>query len=170
MRTDLVRSLKLFKKYLQKSFNGAYSAQMNATDRLAARVQSLVDALGSQRALARLADVSDGTVIGWLEGAQPYPRTLKKLAERTGVTLEWLRDGKGDMTAELERLRAETKRTSAGGGKVSEEPPIYGAPDAATTIHDSIRFITKHGSVDDVRMLEDILIAARRRIQDRRRE
>lgn len=163
-----MRSLNFFKKYLQKNFSSAYSGQMNATDRLPARVQSLVDALGSQRALARLAGVSDGTVIGWLEGAKPYPRTLKKLAESTGLPLEWLRDGKGDMTAELERLRAETKRKA--GTTLAEDSPIYGAPDAATTIHDSIRFITQHGSVDDVRMLEDILIAARRRIQDRRRE
>ena len=140
---------------------------MNSTDRLPERVQSLVDALRSQRALARLVDVSDGTVIGWLEGAQPYPRTLKKIAERTGVTLGWLRDGKGDMSAQLDHLRKH--RPDGGSGSTVAEDDLA-REEAGSIIHAAIADIVRHGSPDDRRLLEDTLLLHRRRVLDRKRE
>lgn len=136
---------------------------MKEPDSLPGRIQKLVEILGSQRALARLADVRDGTVIGWLGGSQPYEKTLRKMADRLGVSIDWLRTGKGNEQHELQTVRETLERSA---GRVAEDGPEYG--DDATTIHDSLDFIRRHGSREDVRMVEDILLAARRRIADRK--
>jgi len=84
---------------------------------LAERIQILVEKAGGQRALARLLDVAPGTVTGWIGGSEPYQRTIEQIAERTGVAIEWLRDGKGatdEVLVALENRVAESPRTHYG--------------------------------------------------------
>ncbi|HEX8310118.1 MAG TPA: S24 family peptidase [Chthoniobacteraceae bacterium] len=66
----------------------------------------MVDRVGSQRELARRIGVSGPTIIGWLAGSTPYESTFRKISEKTGVSLEWLRDGRGDDETELARMNA----------------------------------------------------------------
>lgn len=69
---------------------------MDVSPGFAERVRTLADRVGSKRELARRVGVSAPTVLGWLAGAEPYPSTVKRIAERTGVSLEWLIAGEGN--------------------------------------------------------------------------
>jgi hypothetical protein len=132
------------------------------------RLRKLCAIVGGQRRFATLVGVAHPTITGWLSGSDPYESSFRKMAEKTKIPIEWLRDGRGDADQILADF-TERRHSEDSGEAVHEDAPVYGAPGAATTIHDSIRFITDHGTIDDIRMLEDILIATRRRIQDRRR-
>lgn len=77
------------------------------------RIAILVEKAGGQRPLARILGVADGTIIGWLGGSEPYQRTLSQIAERTGVNIDWLRDGVGEPALEdFSRRVAESPRPS----------------------------------------------------------
>ena len=78
----------------------------------AERVKSMVDRVGSQRELARRIGVSGPTIIGWLGGSTPYESTFRKISEKLGVSLDWIREGRGDSTAELARMEAATADNS----------------------------------------------------------
>lgn len=69
------------------------------------RIKKMIEVAGSQRALGRLLDVSSPTIMGWLAGAMPYDSTFQKIAERTGVSVDWLRFGDGDEDHEMVNLR-----------------------------------------------------------------
>ena len=68
---------------------------------LATRLKTLIGAAHSQKEVARLAGVSDGTLINWLRGLGVRASKLRQVARNLGVSLEWLRDGVGDAAAEL---------------------------------------------------------------------
>lgn len=68
------------------------------------RVKLMIKLAGSQRALARMINVKDPTIIGWLGGAEPFESTLQKISKSTGISMEWLRDGAGDEEEELVKL------------------------------------------------------------------
>ena len=49
--------------------------------------------------VARICEVGRSTVYRWLnDEAQPYPKKLRLLAEATGYSWIWLRDGTGEMS------------------------------------------------------------------------
>jgi hypothetical protein len=98
---------------------------MEIAEGLPERIEKLVHAAGSQRTLARILDVSDGTIIGWLDGVKPFPRNLEKIAERANVSLEWIRDGAGDEENEIERFRSQNL---SGSLNVRGQPPSMECP------------------------------------------
>ncbi len=59
--------------------------------------------------------------MAWEAGSVPYARTFRQIAERTGVSVEWLRDGIGDEESELAKVR------------ISHESPLKGqeSPDSS---------------------------------------
>lgn len=126
------------------------------------RITALIAAAPSQAELARVSKVTEGTVINWSRGLGYHESTLRKFAENTGVSIAWLRDGKGDQAFELERLKRRF-------GAAQDEPSPRIREDEADMIRDNIKWIIDHGSDEDRRMLEDLVIATRRRIYDRKR-
>jgi transcriptional regulator with XRE-family HTH domain len=87
----------------------------------------------TQKEVADRTGVSQGTVSKWLSGKPPGLRTLPKLAEVLGVSVEYLLTGKepsnaraiADLEAEVLRLRKELARMH----NVAAE--LLGAPDAS---------------------------------------
>jgi transcriptional regulator with XRE-family HTH domain len=103
----------------------------------AQRVLRLVEVCESRRAFARLiGQKSDRTVMLWEEGSVPFHDTLERIAERTGVTLEWLRDGTGDERKELqkfqEKFRNNPDAESGSGARIAEGSGEYLIPDMTT--------------------------------------
>lgn len=95
---------------------------------IAARLEKLVGVAGSQRKLAELVGKTAPAVNGWLKGSIPYPLTLAKIAERTGVSLDWLTEGEGHEETELGNFR----RLLESGGpakrkieRIAEDPGQY---------------------------------------------
>jgi transcriptional regulator with XRE-family HTH domain len=78
---------------------------MHNPSSLATRLRILIDAANSQKEVARLAGVSDGTLINWLRGCGVRPSKLRQVARKIGVSLEWLRDGVGNEKAEIATFR-----------------------------------------------------------------
>lgn len=118
----------------------------------------MAEKTGSQRALARLVGVTDTAVIGWIGGAEPYESTLKKIAERTGISLAWLRDGVGDAETQLAMLSAPPRVQEAApftygksGGKIRRVPLVSwaqaGNPCDFATVVDWEDFVTTE--IDD---------------------
>lgn len=60
------------------------------------RLEEIAELVGSQAALARIVKVSPPTVTGWIAGSKPYPSTIKKIANRTGISERWIATGEGD--------------------------------------------------------------------------
>ncbi len=79
---------------------------MNEPTPIATRLKRLIDEAKSQKKVARLAGVSDGTLINWIRGLGLRESKLRDAAHNLGVSLEWLRDGLGDEEAELASFRA----------------------------------------------------------------
>lgn len=75
------------------------------------RLSSLVQ---SRREFARIIGFSDVTVMGWEGGSEPYDRNIREVAERTGVSFEWLKDGLGDDEEELNKARDHFQSRAAG--------------------------------------------------------
>jgi SOS-response transcriptional repressor LexA len=96
---------------------------------IAARLAKLVEIAGSQAKFAKIVGKTAPAVHGWLHGSVPYPDTLKSIAQRCGVDLEWLRTGEGYEETELDNFRRLLER---GGpprrlvGRLTEEPGTYG--------------------------------------------
>lgn len=78
---------------------------MNESSSIAARLKLLIEAARSQKEVARLAQVSDGTLINWMRGLGLRESKVREVAENLGVSLRWLRDGVGDDEAELAAFR-----------------------------------------------------------------
>lgn len=116
---------------------------------LASRIARLVEKAGGQRALSRALGVADGTVIGWLGGAEPYERTLAQIAERTGVSVAWLRDGQGNEEEELGRFSRQIRESSLStesdeSSRVREDPATPAMLPAPANCHRIIEHLT-HG-------------------------
>lgn len=112
-------------------------------DGLETRLKKLVIAAPSQKALARLAGISDATIINWTNGLGHRESKLQEFAHAVGVNPDWLLHGRGDEAEELARF-AETLH----GGAVRETPPAY-APAAYTppkmeSAHPHCRRIIEH--------------------------
>jgi phage repressor protein C with HTH and peptisase S24 domain len=73
------------------------------------RLEALIRAAGSQKALARVGKVSDGTLINWLRRLGLRESKLREAAKNLGVSFLWLRDGAGDSEAELAKFKARLK-------------------------------------------------------------
>ncbi|HSI13767.1 MAG TPA: XRE family transcriptional regulator [Chthoniobacter sp.] len=78
---------------------------MNEPAPIADRLKLLIDAARSQKEVARVAQVSDGTLINWMRGLGLRESKVREVAENLGVSLRWLRDGVGDDEAELAAFR-----------------------------------------------------------------
>lgn len=97
------------------------------------RVKAVVEKIGSNRAVEKLASIKEGTVRAWKDGSLPRVTTLKKFAERTGIDPDWLIYGRGDQKRELNKLdqflsedtpsMADEHPQSA---RVAEDPAAYG--------------------------------------------
>ena len=65
--------------------------------------------------VAQICEVGRSTVYRWLnDEAQPYPKKLRMLAEATGYSWIWLRDGTGDMRNGQEAKSDEVKSDTLG--------------------------------------------------------
>jgi transcriptional regulator with XRE-family HTH domain len=93
---------------------------------IAHRILQLVAAAPSRRAFARYIGSTDVTVMGWEAGSLPYERSLRQIAEKTGVSLAWLKDGRGDDEKELQKFRDRLQSYDADvtSSVVREEPQI----------------------------------------------
>lgn len=90
------------KNYFAKVFRLVILLNMKSEHvEFADRARLLAQTAGSQRKLAALVGVSPGTVTGWIGEARPYTSTLAEIAEKTGVSLDWLAHGDGNTEAEL---------------------------------------------------------------------
>ncbi len=77
-----------------------------AAEGLKERLRALVRTAGSQRKLAEIIGTSDVAISGWMRGSIPTQKTLEKIAARTGVSIEWLRDGRGSGDTQLNGFRS----------------------------------------------------------------
>ncbi|MDR3404965.1 MAG: S24 family peptidase [Chthoniobacter sp.] len=79
---------------------------MNESSTVATRLKRLIDEAKSQKEVARLAHVSDGTLINWGRGLGLRESKMREVARNLGVSVEWFRDGLGDEDAEIASFRA----------------------------------------------------------------
>jgi phage repressor protein C with HTH and peptisase S24 domain len=79
---------------------------MHTFPSVATKLKLLIDSARSQKEVARLAVVSDGTLINWLRGHGVRESKLRQVARSLGVSLEWLRGGEGDDATQLAAFRA----------------------------------------------------------------
>jgi transcriptional regulator with XRE-family HTH domain len=67
------------------------------------RLRQVVDHVGGQKELERLSGVDQTTISAWLKRAKnPKFQTVKKIADATGYSAEWLYLGKGSQRSEEE--------------------------------------------------------------------
>lgn len=69
---------------------------------LGKRMEALIEAASSQKELARISKISEGTIINWTRDLGAHESTLRKFAANVGVAMEWLRDGEGDQDEQIE--------------------------------------------------------------------
>lgn len=114
--------------------------------------------LGSVREVGRRVGFSAATVLGWIRGATPYDSTILKIANRTGISIDWLRNHTGDTGAELAKLN---------GARVTA--PRTGEDGSGDWANSAVRHIIAHGDDADQRSLYDALELIQRRIDSRSR-
>jgi len=81
---------------------------------IATRLKRLIDEARSQKEVARMAGVSDGTLINWARGLGLRESKVREVARNLGISVEWLRDGAGDEDAELAAFRARLSARGTG--------------------------------------------------------
>lgn len=123
---------------------------MNPPTPFGKRIKAMRDRVGSDRKLALIIGVSPSTVGNWLEGMTPGGKRMREIATRCGVSLEWIRDGKGNEAAELAGL---------------DHAP---APNARDWLNQAVQLIEKHGDDFDRRSLADAIEVIQTRIERRR--
>lgn len=94
---------------------------------LAKRLSAVIAHLPTQAEAARLGGVTEGTLINWQRGLGFHDSTLARFAENLGVSVSWLRDGKGDEQEELgkfsRRIRESPLSTESDeSSRVREDP------------------------------------------------
>lgn len=72
--------------------NNGYNGIVSA---LADRIREAARELGSLNQLAEVTGIPRRTLGNWLKGTQPKPDALERIAQKTGVSLEWLVSGDG---------------------------------------------------------------------------
>lgn len=81
------------------------SQESQTHEAFAQRLRSLIELNGgSILRLAQAADVSDTTIHVWLRGSEPSREKLVAIADATGVSVEWLATGRGEMRADQRPL------------------------------------------------------------------
>lgn len=121
------------------------------------RIKLMLDHVGTVRSLAKVLGKPHTTVIKWIKGAEPYDKTKRELAARTGVSLEWLRGGGGSAKAELAKLDSK-----------KESPPVLN-DSGRDWLTQAVDFIQTHGDEDDKKTVEDMIELISSRIARRRR-
>ncbi len=122
----------------------------------------MCEKLGSNRQLALLADFTPNAVGKWLKGADPYEDTKRKIAQRTGVSLDWLRDGKGDAKEEIARMLEKAAINGANSTTSMREG-------SDNWLEEAVKFIFQHGQDADRRSLADAVEVITQRIERRQR-
>jgi phage repressor protein C with HTH and peptisase S24 domain len=87
---------------------------MNDPATIATRLKRLIDEAKSQKEVARMAGVSDGTLINWARGLGLRESKVREVARNLGISVEWLRDGAGDEDAEIAAFRARLSSRGTG--------------------------------------------------------
>src|SRR5260221_1613909 len=82
---------------------------MHNSPSLATRLKILIETANSQKEVARLAGVSDGTLINWLRGSGVRESKLRQVARNIGVSLRWLCDGVGNDEAAIAAFHAKLR-------------------------------------------------------------
>jgi phage repressor protein C with HTH and peptisase S24 domain len=77
----------------RKVASNGYFCRMNE---LKDRIREAASETGGLKRLSELLPVPRRTLGNWLEGVQPKPEALERIAEVTGVSLGWLVSGEGD--------------------------------------------------------------------------
>ncbi len=68
------------------------------------RVEALIKRARGVKPLARRLGVSDTAIHSWLDGTKPFDSTFQTVCDKSGISIEWLRDGTGDEEAELAKV------------------------------------------------------------------
>ncbi|MCO6505146.1 MAG: helix-turn-helix transcriptional regulator [Snodgrassella sp.] len=117
----------------------------------AARMQEVVEILGSVSELSRRVEVAYPTASKWVkEGAEPSTTNLIKIAEVANVNLLWLATGKGPKSDEDEE-KATVELHSAIADSVSElseTMPVYATKHASVNVN-AYAFIPMYSISDD---------------------
>lgn len=115
----------------------------------AERVRLLANQSGGISALARLADISEGSVRKYANGlSEPSRDILVAMAENTGTSLEWLATGSGHQTKRPLTVRV-AHSIDEGGHPVWEKAP---APSSASAIS-----LSEEELFNLIKLLEDRL-------------
>lgn len=80
----------------------------------AGRLKKLIDKVGSARAFAAQAGVSEGAVGTWLSRVEPTREKLAAIAKATGASLDWLVTGRAGCPPEYIAMRFADLRESKG--------------------------------------------------------
>jgi phage repressor protein C with HTH and peptisase S24 domain len=78
---------------------------MSKAEGFDARVLEMILAAGSRRRLGAIISKRDATIMAWEGGSMPSDRTMRQIADATGIALGWLREGRGNTEQELATLR-----------------------------------------------------------------
>lgn len=78
------------------------------------RIREASELVGGLKALAKATDIPRRTIGNWLIGTRPKPEGLQKIAEVTGVNLNWLITGDGPKIAKPEMVGVQNLLESQG--------------------------------------------------------
>ncbi|WP_234844788.1 helix-turn-helix domain-containing protein [Sinorhizobium meliloti] len=72
-----------------------FLATLRFMDGLGDRIREAADEVGGLKRLAELIETPRRSLGNWLTGTQPKPENLQRIADVTGVSLQWLMSGEG---------------------------------------------------------------------------
>lgn len=131
---------------------------MDSTDDFTRRVQAMLERAGSRKALARWLGKSDTAILAWENGSKPFASTLREICDETGLSFAWLKDGIGDETVELAKVRPVTLAEAEQSALIREAP---------IELRDSMEYILQHGSPDQLEVLQTLAEKMARQISAR---
>ncbi len=87
------------------------------------------------------------TLRSWAAGGPALESKLRAVAQRTGISLPWLRDGRGDTAGEIAKYRPIS---------IDDFESARIAEDAPAELRDSLEYVLKHGSEADRDVLRSV--------------
>lgn len=88
---------------------------------LGERIREAADEVGGLKRLAENIDVPRRTLGNWLSGTQPKPEHLQRIADTTGVSLQWLISGEGQKKADAVSAMARLAKLTENPGHFTNE-------------------------------------------------
>lgn len=90
----------------------------------------LIDAAGGRKPLARRFGVTDSAIKSWLRGSRPVEGKLLTATKKSGVSLDWLKYGRGDTDDEISKVSPHAHYSSNrfvdhGSSRLNEDSPSH---------------------------------------------